>query len=285
MARDLVSRATHATLTHVIAHELTHIRRRDYTGNLCQKFVRALFVFNPAAHAFDAWLDHAREVACDRDVIETAGVERRAYAQTLLEMGLRLREQWAGSPSIALYRHRSHLMRRMSCMRIPDTRDRALKAIVLGVLVAAVVVVIACSNTEEVAAPQTAQTDMAATENAAGHASGDRVYFTDADGKKVVIESAAGDWVTDEDMQFKLQQLMEKAMAGSPQHVSEGDLKTMAFKLTEPGQAGSADNGYVKAFFFDENGKRALVEYQGQWFTKEELQQHLQEQMSEAEAE
>lgn len=149
----MLPRLDRTDLVHILAHELVHIRHHDFVRNLLQKFMRFTFLFNPAAWYFDRIIDTWREVACDRDVIDSPAVDRRQYAQMLLDMGIRLREQWAAIPTNALVTHRSNLPRRISLMRISNTHDGLVKGLALAALVTIAFVIIACSNTEEVTAP------------------------------------------------------------------------------------------------------------------------------------
>jgi hypothetical protein len=118
--------------------------------------LRSLSFFNPIALWFDRQLDEWREVACDRDVIEDANISRRAYATTLLELGLDMRGGGLTSAWVALLRNKSNLKRRVSQMKASQTNDRAIKGIVLGALIAATFVVLSCSRSDEPAAPVSA---------------------------------------------------------------------------------------------------------------------------------
>jgi hypothetical protein len=140
-------------LRHVLAHELVHIRRHDYGRNLAQKFVRALLLVNPLAHWLDARIDEAREIACDREVLEMAEVDRRAYATTLLDMGVGLQAAWAAGTPIPFLRRDSNLQRRVYQMKIASTRDATIKAVLLASVVALIFGFIACSEAEEPTGP------------------------------------------------------------------------------------------------------------------------------------
>lgn len=69
-------------LTHILAHELAHIRRGDYAVNVVQCVIEMLFFHHPAVW----WLSHQvreeREHCCDEIAIAACG-DRFAYARSL----------------------------------------------------------------------------------------------------------------------------------------------------------------------------------------------------------
>ena len=71
-------------LTAALLHERAHVLRRDPLIDLLAQIVLALHWFNPFAWLLVRKLRHARELACDADVVR-AGVERWRYARYLLE--------------------------------------------------------------------------------------------------------------------------------------------------------------------------------------------------------
>ena len=66
----------------VIAHELAHIRRRDYAVNLLQSIVEALFFFHPGVWWVSSRIREEREHCCDDVVVELVG-EAATYAEAL----------------------------------------------------------------------------------------------------------------------------------------------------------------------------------------------------------
>ncbi len=66
----------------VLAHELAHVRRRDYVANLLQVGAEALLWFHPAAHWVSQRVRTEREYCCD-DVAIGVGVEATDYAHAL----------------------------------------------------------------------------------------------------------------------------------------------------------------------------------------------------------
>jgi beta-lactamase regulating signal transducer with metallopeptidase domain len=66
----------------VLAHELAHIRRRDYVVNLLQTATEALFFFHPGVWWVSARIREEREHCCDDAAVEAVG-EVTAYAEAL----------------------------------------------------------------------------------------------------------------------------------------------------------------------------------------------------------
>jgi beta-lactamase regulating signal transducer with metallopeptidase domain len=69
----------------LLAHELAHIRRHDHLINLMQRLIEAVLFFHPAVWIVSRRLRVEREQCCD-DLVVGSGVERVAYADSLLRM-------------------------------------------------------------------------------------------------------------------------------------------------------------------------------------------------------
>ena len=69
----------------LLAHELAHIRRRDYAVNLVQSFAEALLFFHPAVWWVSARIREEREHCCDDAAVEACG-GAMAYAEALAEL-------------------------------------------------------------------------------------------------------------------------------------------------------------------------------------------------------
>jgi TonB family protein len=67
----------------VIAHELMHVRRRDWLHTIAEEVWCAVLWFHPAARAIALRLSLARETVVDEATIRVTG-DRRAYAEALL---------------------------------------------------------------------------------------------------------------------------------------------------------------------------------------------------------
>jgi beta-lactamase regulating signal transducer with metallopeptidase domain len=70
----------------IIAHELIHIRRRDYLVNFVQNLVEILFFYHPCVWWISAQIRREREFVCDDIVSRTLEGERVVYAQALANL-------------------------------------------------------------------------------------------------------------------------------------------------------------------------------------------------------
>ena len=82
---DVVDSLSRAQLDAVIAHELSHIHRRDNLWWALHMAVEALFWFHPLVWWLGARILEDRERACDEAVLD-AGCDPEAYAQSLLHV-------------------------------------------------------------------------------------------------------------------------------------------------------------------------------------------------------
>jgi beta-lactamase regulating signal transducer with metallopeptidase domain/protocatechuate 3,4-dioxygenase beta subunit len=73
----------------VIAHELAHIRRRDYLINLLQMLVEAVLFFNPGVWWISRQMRIEREACCDALAVDITG-QPLAVARTLVDFAGRL---------------------------------------------------------------------------------------------------------------------------------------------------------------------------------------------------
>lgn len=69
----------------VIAHEQTHIARRDALANLLAAVFQCVFWFNPLVHIAARCFRQDQEIACDAVVMQRHPRRRRAYAEALLK--------------------------------------------------------------------------------------------------------------------------------------------------------------------------------------------------------
>jgi TonB family protein len=75
----------------VLAHELAHIRRRDWLVQIAAEILRSLYWFNPVVWIACRTLRRQSELACD-DVVLGLGVEGPAYATHLLDIARNFRK-------------------------------------------------------------------------------------------------------------------------------------------------------------------------------------------------
>ena len=81
----LSSHLTDAEIEAIVAHEFSHVRRRDNLTGLVQMFAETLFWFHPLVWWMGARLIDARERACDQEVLGR-GVHPATYAEGLLSV-------------------------------------------------------------------------------------------------------------------------------------------------------------------------------------------------------
>jgi TonB family protein len=91
----------------VLAHELWHVRRRDWLWTLCEESLRAAVWFHPAVWSLLSRIQSAREEVVDELTVMTTG-SRRNYVDALLVFA-------DSSPSLAApaFARRKHLVRRL----------------------------------------------------------------------------------------------------------------------------------------------------------------------------
>jgi len=85
MPADILNRLTHAQLQAVLAHELSHVRRRDNLTSAIHMIVEAVFWFYPVVWWISAHLVEERERACDEEVLRL-GSEPQVYAEGILNV-------------------------------------------------------------------------------------------------------------------------------------------------------------------------------------------------------
>lgn len=87
----------------VLAHEATHLKRRDPPVNALVALAACINWFNPAVHVMSRWLRIDQELACDAGVVAAYPKARRAYAEAMLKTQLAARPlplgcHWATHP-------------------------------------------------------------------------------------------------------------------------------------------------------------------------------------------
>ena len=66
----------------ILAHELAHVRRRDYLVNIVQRLVETLLFYHPAVWWVSGWIRREREHCCDELAASVCG-DRVRYARAL----------------------------------------------------------------------------------------------------------------------------------------------------------------------------------------------------------
>jgi uncharacterized protein (TIGR03435 family) len=80
----ITAHLTDAEVEAILAHELSHVRRRDNLASMFHLVVQAVFWFHPLVWWLGARLADERERACDEEVIRL-GSEPQVYAESLLK--------------------------------------------------------------------------------------------------------------------------------------------------------------------------------------------------------
>lgn len=94
--RDFAQRYTPCEQALVLAHERTHIARRDAIVNLLAAVFQCAFWFNPLVHLGARRMRQDQELACDALVMARHPRRRRAYAEALLKSHARVPLMGAG---------------------------------------------------------------------------------------------------------------------------------------------------------------------------------------------
>jgi len=85
LPQGLMARLSHGEIQSILAHELTHLRRRDNLTAAIHMWVEALFWFYPLVWLIGARLIAERERACDEGVL-ARGHDREVYAGGILKV-------------------------------------------------------------------------------------------------------------------------------------------------------------------------------------------------------
>ncbi len=85
LPQGLMARLSHGEIQSILAHELTHLRRRDNLTAAVHMLVEALFWFYPLVWLIGARLIAERERACDEGVL-ARGHDREVYAGGILKV-------------------------------------------------------------------------------------------------------------------------------------------------------------------------------------------------------
>jgi beta-lactamase regulating signal transducer with metallopeptidase domain len=133
----------------ILAHEMAHIRRRDYLVNLVQHIFDALLFFNPFFRMISTAVREEREYCCD-DWGARIGGDERKMAVALTNLGL-AKKGLALGLSVAPAR-RSFYRRVMRLVEPQERPTLSVRGTVLGVLGAVAVVAVLTQCTRSVVA-------------------------------------------------------------------------------------------------------------------------------------
>jgi beta-lactamase regulating signal transducer with metallopeptidase domain len=151
---SLLARMPVDMLEALLAHELAHIRRRDFLANLLQRAAEALLFHHPVAWWLSQRIRHEREQAADMLAASVIGEPRR-LALALYELDRISSEQTHSPiPTLAQAAHGGHLMSRIqSLLRTERRVSPGAAAIPVIGLTAACIACFAYAQSTQTAAP------------------------------------------------------------------------------------------------------------------------------------
>jgi beta-lactamase regulating signal transducer with metallopeptidase domain len=103
----------------VVAHELAHIRRRDFAIGLLARFCLGISGYHPLAHWLAARLRFTQELAADQLAAAIAG-GRAAYRRSLARMALRQDRAWLPGLAQSFGSNRNTFLGRLSMLQFTD---------------------------------------------------------------------------------------------------------------------------------------------------------------------
>jgi beta-lactamase regulating signal transducer with metallopeptidase domain len=83
---EVIPRFEPAELAHILRHELTHVRRRDYLWDILASIACRLIFFHPAVWLAYRKLRWERELSCDETVVQAGQEVRLQYAECLAKL-------------------------------------------------------------------------------------------------------------------------------------------------------------------------------------------------------
>ncbi len=129
-----------------IQHELVHIQRGDYLLQLILSVIESIFWFHPLIHFGSREIETYREISCDQEVLNTAGISLKSYASMLYE--LVPLQRGMGSFSVSMAVKNSTLKQRIETMKYHRLHKASLKKslVLLFVMTLIITLPIACSD-------------------------------------------------------------------------------------------------------------------------------------------
>ncbi len=129
----------------ILAHELAHVKRRDYLINMIQSFIEIVFFFNPAVWWLSNLIKEERENCCD-DLALRCTNDKQEYIKALISC----QEYNLTQPThaMAITGRKNQLLGRVRRMvsNHRTTLNKMEKAILSITLISAVILSIACTN-------------------------------------------------------------------------------------------------------------------------------------------
>jgi beta-lactamase regulating signal transducer with metallopeptidase domain len=133
-----------AEMRALLAHELAHLLRRDYSRNFLQLFATSLLWWHPGAWLIYVRIRHERECASDEHAVRITG-----SAASLANALFRLADASMSTESVLIAADSSGLADRISRLSAPQGRParETIPPFLVGVFVALTAVIVAASST------------------------------------------------------------------------------------------------------------------------------------------
>jgi bla regulator protein BlaR1 len=142
-------RLTKTELSHVMLHELAHLKRGDLVINGIMAVARAAHWFNPVVWLLFRRMRLLRELACDRLVLEMRradSADARAYGETLLKLINSFSSRAITAPTIGILENEQSVEARLHQIAIFVPHPRRISA--TGILVIGVLLAVGLSNAQ-----------------------------------------------------------------------------------------------------------------------------------------
>lgn len=139
----------------IIAHEQTHIDRRDAIGNLLCAILQCVFWFNPLSHLGAQRYRLDQEIACDALIMARHPHRRRAYAQALVKFHSGTSAVFAGINCHWQTTHPTKERIMSLQMSVPGIARRLAGSCIVAVLAAGAMIATLSARAEQVATAAT----------------------------------------------------------------------------------------------------------------------------------
>ena len=127
----------------LLAHEVAHVRRRDFAANLAQRLLEAVLFFHPATWIAGRRIAMAREELCDAWAL-ARGANPHGYASALTAAAERSQTRFALA-LVGVAESRFTLLRRVEAIMRNDARRRHSRWAVVAMAAVAVTVAAVCA--------------------------------------------------------------------------------------------------------------------------------------------
>jgi len=123
--------------THVLLHELTHVKRKDLQVHAFCVLIQIVYWFNPLVYLVRHHLQHVRELCCDATVAKILRDQTQDYCQTILETAAWLlnRPSHSGIGFLGLVENPGRLLVRLSWLRKGPSKHPRLRWATVSILV------------------------------------------------------------------------------------------------------------------------------------------------------